>query len=175
MGNWETPRGFTLLELLITLAVMVCLLVFAAPSFSSLAERMKMERLADSLQAYLYQAKAEAVFRNQDLWAHIEMSAEPDTTGNWKVVLTDAATPGTGNTLMVFSGNPYSNISFSVAGFSSNQIKFDGVRGKIKSGSVTFHPVANSASVLKLKASFGASRIIVCGQRGARYGYPACS
>ncbi|NOI12520.1 GspH/FimT family pseudopilin [Vibrio hepatarius] len=167
------PRGFTLLELLITIVVLTAMMAFAVPSFSALSGQTKMTQLASSLQTFLHQAKSEAVFRNQDLWAHIDIPTNPDSTGSWRIVLTDADTPGVGTTFKVFSGSPFINISVA-PNYVSDQIKFDGVRGKITGGSISFYPADDSSEELVLKSSYGASRILVCGEGGSRYGYPAC-
>ncbi|MFA0231863.1 Tfp pilus assembly protein FimT/FimU, partial [Vibrio sp. 10N.261.45.A7] len=63
-------RGFTLLELLVTVSVLSILIATAAPSFSSVTETVKMQRLAGELNGFLIQAKSESVKRNQDLWVH---------------------------------------------------------------------------------------------------------
>ncbi|WP_462053007.1 pilus assembly FimT family protein, partial [Vibrio cholerae] len=65
-------RGFTLLELLITVAVLTALLLFAAPNFSKVNQQAKVVNLANELQGFLIQAKSEAVLRNQSLWVHIQ-------------------------------------------------------------------------------------------------------
>ena len=167
------PRGFTLLELLITISVLSILLATAAPSFSNINESSKMTRLADELHGFMIQAKSEAVFRNQDLWAHISMPTDPDSTGAWSISLTDSDTPG-GSSILSLSGQPYKNITFD-PDYTSDQIKFDGVRGKVKNGSVYFHPVGAPSNKLRVRSSNNASRVFICGQGGEAYGYPECA
>ncbi len=166
------PRGFTLLELLITVSVLSILLAVAAPSFENVNQTNKMQRLADELHGFMIQAKSEAVFRNQDLWAHIDVASDPIDTGDWSITLTDSSVSG-GTPILFLSGAPYRNITFD-PDYTSQQIKFDGVRGKIKNGSIYFNPVGMANSKLRLRGSFGASRIVVCGEGGERYGYPEC-
>ncbi|WP_180799803.1 pilus assembly FimT family protein, partial [Vibrio parahaemolyticus] len=48
-------RGFTLLELLITVAFLVVLLLFGAPSFSKVSQKTKMANLANELHGFLIQ------------------------------------------------------------------------------------------------------------------------
>ncbi len=167
------PRGFTLLELVITVAVLSVVLVVAAPSFKNVIETNKMQRLAEELHGFMIQAKSEAVFRNQDLWAHIDVTTDPVDTGEWSIKLTDSNVSG-GVTILSLSGSPYSNITFN-PDYSSQQIKFDGVRGKVKNGSIDFNPVGQTSKKLRVKGSYGAARILVCGVGGAFYGYPECS
>ncbi|WP_172561966.1 GspH/FimT family pseudopilin [Vibrio furnissii] len=167
-------RGFTLLELLITVAVLSAMLVFAAPNFQRFSQQHQMQTLASELQGFLQQAKSEAVFRNQDLWAHIVMDSNPSSTGLWQIILNDSDSVSAGSALLVMSGQPFRHIKVT-SNFSSDQVKFDGVRGKIKGDSIFFSPVADANQQLKLSTSFGASRIIVCGEQGAVYGYPKCN
>ncbi|TOF34339.1 general secretion pathway protein GspH, partial [Vibrio parahaemolyticus] len=54
-GFWEMHRGFTLLELLITVAFLVVLLLFGAPSFSKVSQKTKMANLANELHGFLIQ------------------------------------------------------------------------------------------------------------------------
>ncbi|USD41770.1 GspH/FimT family pseudopilin [Vibrio sp. SCSIO 43135] len=171
--NWETSLGFTLLELLITIAVMAAILLAAAPSFSSLTTASQMTRLADELLGFMNQAKSEAVFRNQDLWAHINVATIPDDSGTWSITLTDSDAPGSGTALLTMSGKPFTNIALEPV-YSSEQVKFGGVRGKVKAGSMYFYPTEQTSKKLKLSTSYGASRILVCGVGGDVYGYPEC-
>lgn len=61
------PRGFTLLELLITVIVLTTLLMSAVPSFSYLIEQQKVKRLSGDLEGFLIQAKSESVLQNKSL------------------------------------------------------------------------------------------------------------
>ncbi|MGY5784569.1 GspH/FimT family pseudopilin [Vibrio chemaguriensis] len=166
------PRGFTLLELLITVAVLSIILAFAAPSFQNVFETNKMQRLAEELHGFMIQAKSEAVFRNQDLWAHIDVASDPVDTGEWSIALTDSSVSG-GAVILVLSGKPFRDITFD-PDYSSQQIKFDGIRGKVKNGSIDFNPIGMTNKKLRIKGSYGAARIVVCGEQGVIYGYPAC-
>lgn len=166
-------RGFTLLEMLITIALLSVVLTFSVPSFKSLTENHQINSLADELQGFMLQAKSEAVFRNQDLWAHLVMDSNPSSTGKWKILLKDSDDVSAGTTLLQLNGQAFRNI-WIYSEFSSDQVKFDGVRGKVKNGSLYFYSASDSRKKLKLSTSFGASRIIICGQQGAYYGYPQC-
>ncbi len=172
IGIWEMPRGFTLLELVITVAVLSVVLVVAAPSFKNVIETNKMQRLAEELHGFMIQAKSEAVFRNQDLWAHIDATTVPNDSGEWSMTLTDSDVSG-GVAILSLSGSPYNNITLD-HNYSSQQIKFDGIRGKVKDGSIYLNPVGQTSKKLRVKISYGAARIVVCGVGGAVYGYPEC-
>jgi type IV fimbrial biogenesis protein FimT len=58
------PGGFTLPELLVTLAVMAVLLTLAAPALSAAFVSSKLSTLANSFLSNLYLARSEAIKRN---------------------------------------------------------------------------------------------------------------
>lgn len=166
-------RGFTLFELVITLLVLGIVLTIAAPNFSTMAKETQIRRFADEIHSYLIQSKSEAVWRNKNLWAHITLTTNPSSAGEWQFTLTDSATPNTGNELLVLSGDAYRHIVLE-PNYSGDKIKFDGTRGKIKDGHLRFYIDGDSSNVLRLKSAYGASRVLICGEGGARYGYPNC-
>lgn len=131
------PRGFTLLELLITISVLSILLATAAPSFSSTSQSVQMQSLATELFGFLSQSKSEAVMRNKKLYVHLSMAKNvPAEKGAWSLSLTDSAS-GTGNTILYMSGEAYSKLSIT-HGYAGDNISFDGVRGRPKSGGLKF-------------------------------------
>lgn len=166
-------RGFTLLEMVISVSIMTVLLAFVAPNLYRYQQKQKIMNLASELQGFLIQAKSEAVFRNQDLWAHIGLSSDPARPELWEIRLTDSDQNHQGQTIQLLSGEKYRDIVVS-SGYSSNQIKFDGVRGKITNGHLGLSFISSTGNELLLKSSFGASRIIVCCEAEALYGYPKC-
>ncbi len=166
-------RGFTLLELLITILVMSVLLLWATPKFLVFQQKSRLIELTSELQGFLIQAKSEAVFRNQDLWAHIRLDTNPSSTGDWSIRLTDTDVDGSGRSIQILSGKRYQGVSL-FSDYISNQIKFDGIRGKITNGNLSLSLSSLPEQRLSLRSSYGASRIVVCGIGGAYYGYPKC-
>lgn len=78
-------RGFTLVELMITIAVMAILAALAAPSFNDALLGNKLGSYANNLVASAYTARSEAIKRN----AIITLCASTDgatcaTTGGWE-------------------------------------------------------------------------------------------
>ncbi len=167
-------RGFTLLEMLVTILAMSTLLLLAVPSFHLFQKKHKIVRLASELQGFLIQAKSEAVFMNQDLWAHIELDNNPSHTGGWTIRLTNSDVDGRGKVIQLLNGAKFDGVAV-LSNYVSNQIKFDGVRGKITNGHLKLFLPNEPEKVLTVRSSFGASRIIVCGLGGPLYGYPQCS
>lgn len=166
-------RGFTLLELLITVLILSGLLFWGIPKFQHFQQQNKIVQLASELQGFLIQAKSEAVYRNQDLWAHVRLDTNPSSSGDWSIRLTNTDVDGGGTSILTLSGNKYRGIHF-FSDYVSDQIKFDGVRGKITNGNFSLSLSGSPEWKLSLRSSFGASRIKVCGIGGDHYGYPKC-
>lgn len=169
-------RGFTLLELLITLVVLSIVLTFSAPSFKSIIESNKMKRLANELHGFVIQGKSQAVLQRERLWAHIIMSGGSSSDGNWSIELTDNATQGAGTVLFSFSGSPFKGIVVE-PNYLSDQISFDDVHGRPSSGNILFYPIGESAKALKLISHTLSARVRVCSDNNNTdyYGYSTCS
>lgn len=75
-------RGFTLLELLITLAIVAIVTAVAAPSFSDIIERQRVRSAADNLRSSIELARSEAVKRNSPVTVN---RIEDNWNKGWKV------------------------------------------------------------------------------------------
>ena len=78
-------RGFSLTELMVTLAVLSTLLTLAIAGWSSVANSMKLTALSNTFLSQLHTARSEAIKRN----ARVAMCKSPDgivcvTTGGWE-------------------------------------------------------------------------------------------
>ena len=56
-------RGFTAIELMVTIGIAAILAALAAPSFTGLMERWRVRQAAEGLQSTLYYARSEAIKR----------------------------------------------------------------------------------------------------------------
>lgn len=65
MSHRKSYAGFTLMELLITLAILAILIAIAVPSMSGVLERRKVHGAGENLFANLMFSKTEAIKRNQ--------------------------------------------------------------------------------------------------------------
>lgn len=61
------PRGFTLIELMVTITLLALLLGLAAPAFSTWTRNAQVRSVSDTLQSGLRLAQAEAVRRNRQV------------------------------------------------------------------------------------------------------------
>jgi type IV fimbrial biogenesis protein FimT len=62
-GTRLASQGFTIIEVMIVVAIMAILLALAGPSFTGLIERWRVRDSAESLTSSLYHARSEAIKR----------------------------------------------------------------------------------------------------------------
>lgn len=84
-GPRSNPKGFTLVELMVTVAVLVILLMIAVPSLNDATLGKQLGSYANNLAASAYLARSEAIKRN----ARITLCASSDgtncaTSGGWQ-------------------------------------------------------------------------------------------
>lgn len=73
-GSKASIAGFTLIELMVTLAVLTILMIVAIPSFIDFKERAAVRGAGDQLVSFWADAKLEAVKRNQPIAITIRKS-----------------------------------------------------------------------------------------------------
>ena len=67
MSGPVRSRGFTLIELMIVLALLAIVAFIAVPNFTDFIERNRIQTQAQELQAFLLYARGEAVSRNTSI------------------------------------------------------------------------------------------------------------
>jgi type IV fimbrial biogenesis protein FimT len=170
-GNCEMPRGFTLFELVITVAVLSILLMASGPSFSRLLEEQKVKRFAGELEGFFIQAKSESVLQNKKLNLFYINDSK-----NWVVSLnpegSSAATIAEAkNTALSFIESlNHPNITISS---SASSLTFDPVRAT-PNYNQSFYFYKDNNKKLKLSIHNVTGRIRLCGDKGAFYGYKKC-
>lgn len=92
----KTRRGFTLVEMMISIAILAVLLGLAAPGFQTFIRNTQVRTTADSLQAGMQLARSEALRRNArvSFWlvSSIDSACALTATGtSWVVSIDDPA------------------------------------------------------------------------------------
>jgi type IV fimbrial biogenesis protein FimT len=131
----KPTRGFTLTELMVTLAVLAILVTIAVPSFSGMIATQATRNASFDLSSAVSLARAEAVKQNA--------IATVSTTSNWAAGWTLKV--GTSATLIRTFG-PYSGVT--IATNTGTTLSF-GNDGRPTAGGVTFQitPTGSSQSV----------------------------
>lgn len=95
-GNGEPLQGgFTLVELMVTIAVMAILLMIAVPSFIDLVLGSKLGAYANNFAASAYMARSEAIKRNAVVTLCVSSNGTSCAAGGWEQGWIVRATDGT--------------------------------------------------------------------------------
>jgi prepilin-type N-terminal cleavage/methylation domain-containing protein len=76
----KIARVFTLIELMVTVAVIASLLMIAAPSFKQLIAQQRLKNINAELVTSLQFARSEALARNTPIYLKFGSSASPPMT-----------------------------------------------------------------------------------------------
>lgn len=88
-------RGFTIIELMVTIAVLAIIALMAAPSMSDFIEKQRLNSSERELVNAISQTRSQSVFNRSDLLLALNRSSATATTINW--------TPKNNSTLTVNS------------------------------------------------------------------------
>ncbi len=175
-------RGFTLIDLLITICVLSVLLISAVPSFSRLFESSRMNTFQDELMGFVIMAKSEAVLRNVPTYIHFRDLANVNADELCIVLsLADSITDCTSNVIYTLHGLVFEGLTLEQT-YPQNVIKIDAVNGRPLLTRSTFYSESNS-EILKFfakgdrKVAFKmhiTGRTHFCGIGGDWYRTEAC-
>lgn len=84
-------RGFTLLELMVTLAIAIILASIAAPSFRTMLASQRIQAASSDLNAHLMLARSEAIKRNASVTVQ-SVQTGGKWEGGWQIVTGTPAT-----------------------------------------------------------------------------------
>jgi len=172
----RTPQGFTLVELMVAVAILGILVTLAAPSFNSFIDKYRVKRAADTISAFLINAKSEAVKRNTSVRVVITGSG-----ATWCAGITQAATCNcsTGGACQVdgvdrvVQGASFKGVALNGPD-TGHVFEFKPLRGTV-AGNETVELA--SADGLKVNVVVGTvGRIRLCSPSGSGnvVGYPVC-
>jgi len=172
--------GFTLIELIVAMAVLALVVGYVMSSFSGMLARQRLQAAAENLYDHLTLARTEAISRSSR--AHVSIV---DGT-NWCFGMDDSAacTCSTANDCQVDGAtkvanyDAYTGITLSSVDASLSQFSYDERRGMPQntagiasvSGNITFTNTRGDSLTLQLNS---VGRIKLCTATGFR-GYSAC-
>lgn len=81
----DLQKGFTLIELMVTIAVMAVIAVMAAPSFNNMLLKQNLNKSTQALIDTLGQARSQAALRRQEVTVQLNTTqvADTNTQLNW--------------------------------------------------------------------------------------------
>lgn len=86
-------RGFTLIELMVTIAVLAIIAMMAAPSFNNILIKQNMNKSARDLIAVFSEAKAKAVLERRSVTVKLNAAKDDTTQCNPKDLLKEENNP----------------------------------------------------------------------------------
>lgn len=155
----QNQRGFTLLELIVTLAVAAVIISIAIPSFSNMLARHRLSAAASSLKLDLQEARSEAIKLNKNVYVSFGVNGQKCASGlDWcyGVSSSGPCDPEVGDDEVckingapkVVTSSSWSGISMSIKKIPCNDnlcsIYFDPRRG-----------LASGCGVIKLRSDVG--------------------
>ncbi len=85
--DMQKNKGFTLIELIVTIAVMTIIAILAAPSFGDMLKKQNLNKSSKELIATLNQARAKAALERREITVELLSSdANTESSMNWMPV-----------------------------------------------------------------------------------------
>ena len=135
MSKTSGMRGFTLVELMVTLAVLAIIIAIAVPNMSTFIKKQAVRSTADELILSLVYARSEALKLNNDVYVRPEASGMNGWSAGWCVTQSSSSC-SENDLLRKFSPSGKSiSISNDALLSQSGNLKFDR-RGLAKRGSI---------------------------------------
>jgi prepilin-type N-terminal cleavage/methylation domain-containing protein len=168
-------RGFTVMELMVTLTISAVMLFTALPNMSKFYQGYKLRAGAVALSQFFAQARTEAMTRRQDLW--IEFSESPSgSDAHWRLLLWTEKEPSIDDRPLLRLSN-----DDLVVVTSWGLIKLDGRTGRVMSnGHLSFSSrqqlasTPSTATTLRLIGHHVTGRVRLCSEGSRFYDYRPC-
>lgn len=175
--------GFTLVEVMVTVAILAILVLVAMPSFQGTIDARKLKSQTEAIADMVRLARTEAMKRAA---AGTPKTVTVSVIAGWSIGLTnseagctDAATcvlvQGANNAVpyLLASSNDAQCKDCTVATVTDANFSFS-FRGVVSSGTAQGITVTSPKGVALRVAVSPVGRVNVCGPTGATLGYPAC-
>lgn len=174
MANKHCSSGFTLVELIVAMAVVSTTLGIAVPSFQNMTDRYRLKGASEAIFYSLQTARAQAIKSNNTVTAAFQ------TGSNWTSRLSDSAACAIsaagcvgGDWINKTLSNEFRGTAISATTFVANNTTFDPKRGTANSGAITL--TLNGYAVQVQLNVLGNPKY--CSDNAATVnaiGYPAC-
>ena len=170
MSAKTTLQGLTLIEIMVSLALVVIITLVSVPSFISLYQKYHLSTSTENLYYVLQLARRTAIKNNQTIYVNFQ------TGDNWcyglnantacNCAIANNCTLGTYNTPKL------ADISLSATGLTSNNLTFEGTRGATLVSSTITYTIYNQSPAISLKIS-ALGNMYLCSANVS--GYPPCT
>ncbi|MGH8505409.1 MAG: GspH/FimT family pseudopilin [Stenotrophobium sp.] len=176
-------RGFTVLELLVTMVVAAVIFGIGVPAFAGMLAKRRVEGAASELQAQLQQLRSQAIKKNSSIFLSFSVDGSNWSYGANDAGACDPAVKGSckvNGIEEVFAGDAWKGVSVSLsAGIADNSLGFEPRRGMaiapdgaIGSGTITLQSTAGTVEVNVSPIGY----INICSPSGSGVTrYTACS
>lgn len=175
-----SARGFTLVEMMVTVAVAAILATIAVPSFNGVMERFRARRATETLAATMYLAKSEAAKRNQSVSVVFTKNTDgttwcyglsASTTCDCNTTTTSACTLGDVGT--VVKSTQFKGINMTNPTALTTAVTFTPTRGTVPAGNVEFTSSGQGYKSRVVRSGIG--RITTCSPATGYFGgFPSC-
>ncbi len=195
-------KGFTLLEMLIAMAILAIIISVAVPSMSGFSANQRLIGAAEQVYSHLQQARSESVARNSQVFVNFGVDGSTSWTYGMssvnslcdlaittadgvdacRIVVSDgdaSLDPGTGAVdaddlvLMRYTSADYPGVSVDIAGFSSGTTQFVFDPVRGTSTAGQVNLTGSNGSQLRVAVSL-LGRVTLCTPDGSMGAYQDC-
>ena len=187
MTTYQTHSGFTLIEMMVTIAVLGILVTVGIPSFQETIDKRRLAGAAEQLYGDLQYARSEAIKRNANVFVTFTGSGTTWCYGMSATTATCNCTTANSCALdgveKVVNQSGFRNVSMAVASITGNNLNFEPRRGMVKknnnaadigTGTVTFTSGSTKQLQLDIRRL---GRVKICSPSGDTVnvaGYGVC-
>lgn len=181
------PRGFSVVELMVTLAILAILLVVAVPSFTGLMDQRRLKNQTEAIRDYFRIAKSEATRQSSHSTASTGyklVSATVNPTAPWLIGLSNSTTACTdaascqinqanGAQTYLLRADECSACTLTTGSGATVVMSFS-MRGVLRNGANTITVTSPLGRSLRIDVN-AIGRTSICAPSGNVSGYATCS